>query len=431
MKLDLTNLPKREHFRNGGSSIARRSQCPGSLMMEEPYPPTTTAAADTGTRVHALIEKLIPGALLHWDKKDKFVDAPSTEHDAEEEVIAAKRACLQILDLIGSNVPNVHWAAETKFVINEKLELGGTADFAWGYYKGGKKIIELFDYKNGVLPHYADSSMQIKQYLCGIQYVLGKKKPFDVLIGHIFQPNSLNQSKTYTRAEYSAEDIEKEIARQIEVAKRSLGYYGVGELKLKAGPECFFCQAKYECAEFHGNNADKALAVLDLHDKKPVAKVTEKEINEVQEIVLKLTDAQLKDFVLQVPYIRQAIKAVEKHVIDRHLTGKPIQGLRCVWGQGRRGWAADLDMEDIGNGLKKMGVEKPFRKQLRTLGDIETDLKMLGMNKTEAKEALEPLVAKSTPTPNIVPDSEEDTRPEIELGSADDAQKALAAVDCN
>lgn len=469
----------RDHYLNGGSSITRRKYCRGSLKMELPFWKIQDSTADStlGTRIHECGELLIPTAIKNWHKEDKFVDAPVLKDYSEEEIEAGKGYCLDILRLMGNKVPHVSWISEQRFDIDNELELGGTADFAWGYIQSWKefydehhenfpdlilelmgvpndgethpgsipkdlKIGHIWDYKNGTIPHNAQTSEQIKQYIAGLQHKLGTngKRPFDLIFGHIYGPNFRDQSLVTSLVVYTAREIADILAEQKQIAEEALGLHGDGPLKLSAGEHCFFCKAKAVCTEFDRKTKQKAALIIDQFDAqyaaaKKVKSPAELESIDIEAVILTKTDAEIKEFWLHTEFFMKAINAVKDYIRMRHLAGNPIEGLRVVQGTTRRIYKKDLDDLGIGKLLQDMGIEKPWKKVVRNLTDIEKELKNKlkeqGLKakdaEAQAKNLLMSVVEMTTPSLAIVLDSENDPRIGIEVINQKKAMEILDA----
>lgn len=460
----------RDHFINGGSSIERRKRCRGSLKMEKPFWNIRDDTEDSieGTLVHEVGEILIPFPLANWDnKEDKFAGAPDLDEYEERIVEAGERYCLDILRIIGNKVPKIAWVAEQRFTINEELELGGTADFAWGYIQKTDdfimehseifadlckqlvakvkdlKVGHIWDYKNGTIPHDARTSDQIRQYIAGLQHKLGSngKRPFDVIFGHIYGPNFRDQSLVTSVVAYTKEQIEEILQEQILIAEEALGLHGDGPLKLHAGDHCFWCKAKAVCSEFDRFSREKATNVIETWDrveanKKENESLVPAVIPNFTEILETRTDEQIKDFFLHIEYLSKGIEAVKQYIRNRHLQGKPIKGLKVVSGEGRRIYKKSLDDKTIGEKLQTCGVEKPWKKVVRNITEVEKEIyKDLRDKKVSVEDAKKQAAAlmdivceKSTPHLKIVLDSENDSRPGIEIVNG---KKATELLDAN
>lgn len=463
---------ERDHYLNGGSSITRRKYCRGSLKMELPFWKQNDSSADAtaGTRIHECGELLIPTALANWNKEDKFEGAPTLKDYTESEIEAAQRYCLDILRLVGSKVPHVAWVSEQRFDIDPELELGGTADFAWGYIQPFGEFIKyaddstitkvyaalgdneapkdlkvghIWDYKNGTIPHNAKSSEQIKQYVAGLQHKLGSKgkRPFDVIFGHVYGPNFRDKKLITSAVAYTATEIDEILKEQRLISEEALGLHGEGPLKLSAGEHCFFCKAKAVCPEFDKKTRQKASLIIDQFDAKYAAakKVKapeELETIDIDAIIATKSDADIKEFWMHIEFFSKAISAVKDYIRMRHLQGKPIEGLKVVQGTTRRIYKKDLDDLGIGKLLQDMGIEKPWQKVVRNLTDVEKELKNKlkesGLKakdaEAQAKALLMGVVEMTTPALAIALDSETDPRVGIDVVNKQKAMEILDAA---
>lgn len=448
---------EKEHYINGGSVIGRRKYCPGSLGMEvkiseEMGEPELKEHTIKGTKVHKAIELLIPTAIerWNWDADKRYLDLPpivtkpiraylkqewDSEYEYTEVLEAAQLACDDILRILGDKAPNVAYSTERKFILSEELELGGTADFVWGYKdKAGKKFGGIWDYKNGTTHVDATETMQLQLYAVAMNEELGKKTSFESIETHIFIPNTLVRGKETSSRTFTNEELLEAKEEFIEIAKKALGHYGEESLTLSAGSHCKFCKAKGVCKEFHDNIHKKALKDFELAEiKQSKKKLTKKSagelINQVkatprvnpEALVKTLTDEQLLGWLANSDYILECDKAVKAYCKGRFAAGTPIPGTKLVSTKPRRMWRKDVGIKEAGNILKEKGVAKPWRTELVTLTDAEEALtqtfaKQLDVGKKEAKalaqEALKDLIDFTKSSTNLVLDVPENASKE-------------------
>lgn len=408
----------RDHYRNGGSQISKRLLCPASLIAEdkilaEEGEPEESAYALAGTRVHECIESLLPVAIGNWDQDDKFKGAPKLLSYDEAEIESAKLACLDVLSILGGLAPQVGWEVENKMVLSEELELGGTADFVWGFKRNGIKVGGIWDYKNGVQPVDARTTRQLELYAAAMNKSLGGKEGFEQIETHIFQPNSLNSNTYKTSKVFTKEQLKASEQEFIRGAEIALGRHGEdAQLQFNPGEEqCKWCAAKPKCKAHHSWQHDKALHIFDAYDPNtPAKKIPTKD---PKEIVTELSDEQLLEFFKQIEYIEGCVKAVKEYITARNKGTNPIPGTKLIVGLSRRQWRKDLEINEIGSVLKEAGIAKPFKKNLLTIGDIEKKLKKLDLDKNSITELLSEVTSKTTPGLKLVIDSEHDDRPAV------------------
>ena len=303
------------------------------------------------------------------------------------------------------------------------------------------KVGHIWDYKNGTIPHNATKSDQIRQYIAGLQHKLGSngKRPFDVIFGHVYGPNFRDRSLVTSVVAYTASEIAEILSEQKRIAEEALGIHGDGPLKLSSGEWCFFCKAKAVCTEFDRKTKQKAALIIDQFDAqyaaaKKVKSPVDLEAIDIQSVIATKSDEEIKEFWMHTEFFTKAINAVKEYIRMRHLQGKPIEGLKVVPGTTRRIYKKDLDDLGVGKLLQDMGIEKPWKKVVRNLTDIEKELKNIYKEKglkakeaeAQAKSLLMAVVEMTTPSLAIVLDSENDPRVGIEVVNK---QKALEILD--
>lgn len=439
---------EREHYLNGGSSLGRRIQCPGSLKMEEPIPePETSEYAEDGTRVHECIETLIPVAIRNTISRmqgidvDLYESAPKLLSYDSEHIEAAKLAVDDILGCMGDMVADVGWVAEHKFIRSKELQLGGTADMAWAYSTSEGRYAHIWDYKNGVNPVDLETTPQLLSYAVALQHETREKgrEEFDTVTTYIFQPNSTDETKIKQEKVYTKEEIAEADKMFVEVAEIVLGMHGEAPMFLRSGEYCRYCKAKAICVEYHKSQTTKAAEVFDSWDEEEREELSETQENGIipfnpkpgnpEEVVKTLTDEQLVQFIKHKDYLKAALAAVDSYVKLRAKSGTPVEGLKCVESKGRRGWKTDLSTPQLGKKLKELGIKAPYEKKIITLGKAEEELKALGMTAKAAKEAIKDIAPEGKPSIKIVLDDESDNRPAIEGMSAKKIDSILDAAE--
>lgn len=440
----------RAHFKNGGSQIGRRIQCPGSLRMEDKVPEEVEASehAQEGTYVHECIESLIPVAIknriaqLNGESTSLYSGAPKLLSYDAEHIDSAKLAVDNILNLMGEGIAGMGWAAEHKYIRSRELQLGGTADMTWAYVDAeGVRHAHIWDYKNGVIPVNAKKTPQLLSYACALQHITLEKKrpPFDIIHTHIFQPNSQDEENTYSSQSYTKEEIAEADKRFIEVAEIALGLHGDPPMRLRSGEYCHYCRAKAICPEYRKSQTDKAIEVFNTTEDPDVEVLEDFQDTDIipvmpagddpAEIVKTLTDEQIVQFFKHRKFLTDAIKATESYIKLRATSGNPVKGLKCVEGTGRRGWRKDLSVPKAGKLLKDIGIAAPWEKKLVTISHAEQVLKESGMTLEQAKEALSPAIEVGKSPISIVFDDGSDTRPAIEGLSKEKISAALKEAD--
>ena len=476
----LPDHSSRDHYINGGSQMDRRVECRGSLKMELPFWDIgdETEHSKEGTCVHECGEIFLPFAMENWNKDDKFEGAPSLDSHqmkkyTESQVVGGLRYCMNILEILGDKAPNVQWVSEKKFIIDQDLELGGTADFACGYTQSYKsfaaehlekfpslvealkdqkdvKVGIIWDYKNGTIPHDAEHSNQIAQYAGAMQFELGKppKRAFDVIFGHIYGPNFRDRRLVTSVVAFSKQQLAEIISFQRQIAEEALGMHGEDKLFLKAGEHCFFCKAKAVCKEVDRTTREKASMLIDkfnaIYEVGKSKVVLKKQVLTPENYDFRAdletkNDEEIVDFFCYIEFFTKAISATKQYIIERQKMGKPIHGLRLVESTSRRKFKEELDDKEIGQIAKGWGIESPWVKVARNLSDLEKELiqilKKQGAKgdeaKAQAQKLMEEITEKTKPGISIVLDYQGDPRESIEVKTQERVTSMLDAAAAN
>jgi len=373
---------QRLHAKLGGSSAYRWVPCPGSVFLLDKCPKEeSSGSANEGTRKHDFCEKRVKAFLQYkLDGTHQVLEelSPEDEAYANEYVQTIWTKCLE------HSITGKGFGVEDYFEIDKALHMGGYIDF-WCVFINDKGLRQLnvLDLKTGF--HYvpAKKNFQMLFYAAAVRAFLREHgKDIDVVKMCIYQPKT--EDEPYRCWSCTAKQLsvyEKKFfdaARQIFVKRKP---------KFKTGDHCTYCPAlalcpKY-CKELESNTS---LKVIDVDKIK---------LPEVES----LSDDQIRRICLNGSDIEKYIKACRAYVINNHLNGRKISGLKVIEGKGRRKFISDVNK--VGKGLEALGFD-PWVKGLCTIGDAE---KVLG------SESIAPFITYTDASPIIVP--EEDPRESI------------------
>lgn len=424
---------ERAHNEFGGSSAERNYNCQGNIalkLLKKIPDGESSSAAKEGTRFHELLD--VCGSLLaaYYTKKGKLpkldvlLDFPTKDNWPHSMQVHARVWFNQIYKEIKDKKPRKVFS-ELNVEYPEPLEaagrdwhLGGPADFLFGYQdKNGDDHLFVADAKYGV-GYVEETSLQLLFYGCCAAAKFHKRK-FKTLTVAVYQPrceegDAQEPWRTHT---YNQDDIYSWIRRFRGSAMTSLRLVGKDEKAisqyLTEGKWCGFCACKHVCPAWTA--AANENAVIDFKDVEDV--VIRDEITDpdsAARTLIHLLDSpeKLAKFLHFIPFLKKLISHAQDFAITKILEGdEEIPGWKVVDGRSQRRFKEEQAI--VVAGLKELGIKDPFNRKLKGIGDIETELKGLGMTKKEAGQAIAPLVYKSTPGKNLV--SELDIREAVQL----------------
>jgi RecB family exonuclease len=168
------------------SRMERIMSCPASFKLENQMPPVPSGeAADRGTRIHEISEKLLNGLAVDGYEQDML-------DGYEQEELEVAQQYVKYVDALRSNA--VRFGIEVK--INKGLQelhplFGGTADAV--VIKDN--TLHVVDLKTGRVPVQAEENRQLLTYALGVARQF--KAPTDVTIKiHIWQPGNVSVWQT-------------------------------------------------------------------------------------------------------------------------------------------------------------------------------------------------------------------------------------------
>lgn len=352
---------ERAHARFNFSGAHRWLNCEGSIALSETLPPQAqTPWAKKGTLQHELNEKALL-AFITYKKSGlqatMYVakDDPECEFDGEEALRISEIYTKYIWEsALEQALTGKAYALEDKLVLDEKLDLWGTADF-WAAYINdkAKRLGIVVDYKNG---HYVvdiKNNPQLMLYALGLRAELRRRgKDLDVVKTAIIQPNA--NCEVYRECSYSAKQLD---AFEKKLYKKVNSILTNKTPKFKTGHWCTFCPAMAVCEAYK----------KDLDAKEMLPSLKDEKLPEVT----KLPDSTLATIALHADELEEFLKSVKLHIIARHLQGNPVAGCKVVEKNGKRGWIKNEDL--IANRLRERGLE-PYRPKLITISDAKKKL---------------------------------------------------------
>lgn len=420
----MQKVAEKSHAILSPSGWDRWSACPGSVVLEEPFPNTASFYAAEGTVAHEI------AAICLTDNADpeSFV-GQEFECDGRRIVADMEMATsvadyisqieLLILDaafrMVEQEVPIGHLTGETGAT--------GTSDCI-GLTNGGTRLVVVdLKYGKGVQVD-AEGNGQGRIYALGAleKFALLCEDVTDVEIA-IVQPRLDHVTSEVLGIEELREfaDEVTQAAGRVEMAGAEKGSGGWAADHLNPGEkQCKFCKAKAVCPAL-GAEVSSSMALVssadpedfpDLTLSKQAASVTISDETDVE---------RLASFMRAAPLIEEAIKAVRAEVERRLLAGGEVPGFKIVQGKkGNRQWA---DPETIEDELKKrLGAKGTYVKKVISVTEAEKAFK----SRPRVWAKIAPLITQAEGKPSVAPES--DPRPPMQLGADPDDFPDLTAA---
>lgn len=161
---------QRAHARMSASKIARVAVCPGSLLAEEGLPNSTSEAAQRGTDIHEIAEKILRQQPVTGADDDLLVIAQKYVTTALYQTSHAKKHYIE-LDVTEA-LKTIH------------PSLGGTADLV----AIGGGVMTVCDLKTGRIEVSPENNLQLMTYALGAAIALKAPETVQVRLA-IYQPD--------------------------------------------------------------------------------------------------------------------------------------------------------------------------------------------------------------------------------------------------
>ncbi|RLC80076.1 MAG: hypothetical protein DRI61_06610 [Chloroflexi bacterium] len=368
------------HATFGPSSASRWMACPGSIYLSSQVPkPKSSPHAAQGTKEHDAAEVILNDWL---NGTGDILSAFNNNRTLFDENAEAEDAVATYVMFIARLLlkQQVSWVGiEEKFMIDESIDLWGTGDFSFTYdLKRGKRGV-VVDYKGGRgVTVAAEGNPQLQLYAIGLNESQGPLRRVDV---HICQPRS-EDGEVIKSVSYSALQLKQLKEHFLAAAATCIRQQRGEEPEYTAGDHCRWCPALAVCRAYARSQKDDAEVDFE---KLPILKPKEELPIDI------LTDEQIMRIVLARPNIESYLKRVEEYALQRFQEHAPVPGLKAVHGRSVRAW--DGDMALVAAALEARGVDDPYNKRLKGLGEIEKEI---------GKGKIDDLVRKTKPSLKIV-----------------------------
>jgi Protein of unknown function (DUF2800) len=293
------NHTDRAHAPMSASRMSRIMACPASFKLENsmPYVPAG-AAAERGTYIHEMAEKILEGDLFSY---------PAADVDPEDLKIATDYA--KYVEELRANARSSH----IELNVNEGLQqlhpaFGGTADAV--VIKNN--TLHVVDLKTGRIPVKAEENEQLLTYALGVAQQL-KAPPHVAVELHIWQPGNVSRWST------TMERLRKHGTDMVAAAKLAEGE----PVPSPSADACRYCKAKAICPAMREKVQDTARKEFGLVDET------------VSTVSAVITPEMLDEAERAISWA-EAVQAAAKEQLK---AGTAIQGWGLKPGRKMRSWA--------------------------------------------------------------------------------------------
>jgi len=406
------------HATLGPSGAHRWMPCPGSIVLEEPFPNGSTIFADEGTAAHELAARVLLGggkAIDHIGAKIEVGDNTFTV-----DIDMAKHV-QDYVNLVRQEAAGGELLVEQRLPISQLTgedDAGGTADAViLNVATRALKIVDL-KYGMGVKVDALDNP-QLQMYALAATDHYSLLGDFDEVSMLIHQPR-LNHVGEFHVATAQLEAFRGDVADAAARVDEATAQHGVmpkaewAEAYLQPGQkQCKFCRAKSVCPALRREVADTVgrASVSDFAKFMPVA-------------VTDTTEADYLSLAMdKVALIELWCKAVREETERRLLNGKPVAGYKLV--QGRKGNAQWTDETAVAKLMKSFRLRNEEMYDWKLISPSQAK-KLLG-NTPRRWEKLDKLTTRSAGKPSVVHAT--DKRDEMSFKSAVDDFRSLVKTE--
>jgi len=403
--------PEKAHASLGASKMQRIMACPGSLVLEAPFPDTSSEFADEGTAAHTLMEWCLTAGqdASAYAGRIITVEQSGRKFEVGEEMVENVQALLDFVAGIMATDPAAVLLVEKKVDFSrfiEQPDAWGTADVIIVLPTLHKIAVVDLKYGRGVAVS-AKENEQLSCYGLGAYDMLELAYEFDAVELVIFQPRIDNISRWETTV-----DQLLEFGQRARVACRIAMQHVTGEVlppTLNPGPkQCKFCKAKATCPALAADTRAVVSTAADVSDFEDVTAET------LAEGLTALPPPTLAQAMAKVELLELAAKAIRAEVERRLVRGDEVPGFKLVAGKrGARAWVNADEAELVLKGMR-LKTEEMYTLKLVSPTQAEK-LSKDGVIGPRQWKKIEGLYAQSPGKPSVAPET--DKRPAITVAA--------------
>lgn len=392
-----SNHKNRSHSIMGGSRASIYMKCTGYFSIIQDLPPQeSNKDADQGTLFHEMMEIVVDDFLQYkltgTDPDIRFhLLAGSIDSEMKENIEECKNLVWE--KGLDKFITGKAYGIEDYFSLGKigDIDIGGPVDF-WAIYrdKKGARAGLIVDYKYGYTYVDENTTHQLPHYATCMEESFDWK--LDYIRTAVLQPRA--GGETWREVKFTKQELEKRKKKIFQIAEDVFIH---GKIKYHPGDHCTWCPGRGSCAarQEYLSNKSKLLLVRDVR------------LPNVRD----LTDDQRARLLIYKDDIIDFLKAVYSDSIQQHKAGKTIPGFKVVKGTSKRKWRKET--EEIVYKLNELGIKEPVvvKQELKTITEIEKELKKLVGSSDEAKTLLQSCTEYGTVPEILVPES--DPRPSV------------------
>lgn len=318
------------HSTIGPSSAERWLNCPGSVALSAPLPPSPASEyAAEGTVAHALAEELVSGKIDQLALASRIGDKVQQEGFTIEITDEMIEAAVEYNDLIDEDFKQFHLAAgkgksvevhhHSEIRVQAKSiseDLWGTADYLL-FQKGRKLIVYDFKYGKGVEVEAAENKQMAIYAIAAMDTLAGPA--YDEVELVIVQPRTHNSVRRWTAPKEWLEKFRIELKTGVDATREK-------NARIAAGKWCRWCPAQSVCPAVYKKVQEQAMADFSVVPD-PVAPMPP---------VAALTPEQLAQALLWEGPIEAWFKSIRARALDMLAQGLDVPGYKLVDGRSFR-----------------------------------------------------------------------------------------------